>query len=352
MGSLGFPLLLLSCWMAGGVQTQQRGEGRRFEPEKPKKPAFHMVSINGKWSPNVPTKRGCYSWMAYECQKTHRTANAWQLVDGTQSRQACHARKQAFDAECKRGATQLLWVVGEVPAVPEEGGCHVWYPYGCPKQEASSGWKRVDQQGWSRPVDFTGTYRLQQASTVFHHANSSFEGCKQWKAQLDEECDAPVLAAWRTLHGVQFRDGCLDYDDEMGEEESWVALKKSAEKFPSIQGVAFRNSLNMRDMDKYSGVLWGQGVSGRITSDGAWVHVRDVGFLPLKLNNTLVMEREQVSCHDTRPGEDCYSEVMWARDTGLREHPGWYPGLTPTSSVRDFQIHLHSMGKGTCPRAC
>jgi len=343
------------------MQTQLRGE-QHVDPlgkQPQSKPATRLAQAEsllsrGRLSPGAPTERGCYSWMPYECQTARMAAFVWQLDPTSRSRQACHGRKQSFDQQCKHGATQLLWIVGEVPERPEAVGCHVWYPYGCPNQEKSDGWKLVDKatNNWTRPVEFIKTQRVEEAYNLFHHANSSLEGCKQWKEHIDQQCDAPVLAFWRTLHGAEYMEGFLEYDDETGEEETWVATAASAKRFKTIQGVAFRNSLNMHDMDKYSGVLWGQQVSGRVTSDGAWVHVRDVGFLPIHLNKTLVLERDEVLCHDARPGEDCYSEVLWARDTGLKDHPGWYPGLTPTSSVRDFQSHLHQMGKGSCPRPC
>merc|ERR1711879_813688 len=69
------------------------------------------------------------------------------------------------------------------------------------------------------------------------------------------------------------------------------------------------------------------------------------------------------TCFDILPASpgQCYYNVLWAKSTGLTQHPEWYsqfPGLTVNSSVNDFQYVLHTKlktGNGTgwqCPMPC
>jgi hypothetical protein len=50
----------------------------------------------------------------------------------------------------------------------------------------------------------------------------------------------------------------------------------------------------------------------------------------------------------------CYSSMVYARESGIREHPEWYPaGLTEESSTHDFQEYLWKSGPNTeCLRPC
>jgi hypothetical protein len=57
-------------------------------------------------------------------------------------------------------------------------------------------------------------------------------------------------------------------------------------------------------------------------------------------------------CHTTLPGERCYVEVKWAMHEGLRLHPHWYPGLNQWSSVQEFQAILSERGNHYCPKPC
>ena len=63
--------------------------------------------------------------------------------------------------------------------------------------------------------------------------------------------------------------------------------------------------------------------------------------------------RSEDSCHDAVPGDACYKDIMWAKHTGIRQHPHWYPGLTASSSNADFQeiVHTHSPNKCSLPCA-
>lgn len=62
--------------------------------------------------------------------------------------------------------------------------------------------------------------------------------------------------------------------------------------------------------------------------------------------------RPPCPCKDLSPGEDCYVHVKWAMTTGITKNPTWYPGLTKSSSFREFQDHLASDGHHDCPAAC
>jgi hypothetical protein len=58
------------------------------------------------------------------------------------------------------------------------------------------------------------------------------------------------------------------------------------------------------------------------------------------------------ACHTAAPGEKCYVDVDWAKKTGVRQHPGWYPGLNQSSSFKEFQTYLHGEGRSDCPVPC
>merc|ERR1719203_1727501 len=47
-------------------------------------------------------------------------------------------------------------------------------------------------------------------------------------------------------------------------------------------------------------------------------------------------------CKDAEVGDRCYVYVMWAKRTGIHDHPEWYPGLTPESDIEKFQLVLNA----------
>lgn len=57
-------------------------------------------------------------------------------------------------------------------------------------------------------------------------------------------------------------------------------------------------------------------------------------------------------CHTATESDECYGHVTWARGTGIKEHPEWYPGLDASSSFEDMQEHLWKQGLGNCPQPC
>eukprot|EP00931_Biecheleriopsis_adriatica_P036319 TRINITY_DN20923_c0_g1_i1.p1 TRINITY_DN20923_c0_g1~~TRINITY_DN20923_c0_g1_i1.p1 ORF type:complete len:669 (-),score=102.20 TRINITY_DN20923_c0_g1_i1:64-2070(-) len=58
------------------------------------------------------------------------------------------------------------------------------------------------------------------------------------------------------------------------------------------------------------------------------------------------------SCATATPGSACYNELLWAKQTGIRQHPEWYPGLHPDSSWKDFQKILASKPSTHCSIPC
>lgn len=48
----------------------------------------------------------------------------------------------------------------------------------------------------------------------------------------------------------------------------------------------------------------------------------------------------------------CKQEVAWARETGIQQHPEWYPGLSAQSSPLDFQCKVFQASQSKCPRPC
>jgi len=66
-------------------------------------------------------------------------------------------------------------------------------------------------------------------------------------------------------------------------------------------------------------------------------------------------ETKETQCLTAVGGTDCYKQVTWAREQGIKEHPGWYAGLTASSSREDFQAHLHGKTHAlslVCPMPC
>lgn len=57
-------------------------------------------------------------------------------------------------------------------------------------------------------------------------------------------------------------------------------------------------------------------------------------------------------CQDATPGDQCYQGAQWAKQTGIRDHPAWYPGLTSASPLSEFQKMLHSKGLNGCKMPC
>jgi hypothetical protein len=53
----------------------------------------------------------------------------------------------------------------------------------------------------------------------------------------------------------------------------------------------------------------------------------------------------------------CVGAVLWASSIGIKQHPEWYPGLTPSSPFEAFQAVLHQKvlagdKRSHCPRPC
>lgn len=55
-------------------------------------------------------------------------------------------------------------------------------------------------------------------------------------------------------------------------------------------------------------------------------------------------------CHTSLPGETCYTNIMWAMQTGLSSHPDWYPGMTSSASFTDWQSYMYKwqINNGVC----
>lgn len=57
-------------------------------------------------------------------------------------------------------------------------------------------------------------------------------------------------------------------------------------------------------------------------------------------------------CHTALPGDSCYKDVMWAKNHGIREHPNWYHGLSSSSTIEEFQADIHAKRPDKCPMPC
>merc|ERR1719356_1401543 len=85
----------------------------------------------------------------------------------------------------------------------------------------------------------------------------------------------------------------------------------------------------------------------------AHLHSINHGNCPQPCNATSVpVPPATPACHTAVEGEACYGAVRWAVDTGIFQHPEWYPDLTPDSPMEDFQARLHSINHSNCPEPC
>jgi len=59
------------------------------------------------------------------------------------------------------------------------------------------------------------------------------------------------------------------------------------------------------------------------------------------------------ACHTAVEGDTCYSHVLWTMETGVHNHPDWYPNLNTKSSFEEIQQHLHdTKPEQGCRRPC
>lgn len=93
---------------------------------------------------------------------------------------------------------------------------------------------------------------------------------------------------------------------------------------------------------------WYQGLSVGSTFEDFQAHLHNTGSADGSC------PKPCPGCADAAQGDECYGHVIWAMEAGIVDHPAWYPGLTPSSSFRDFQALLHETGAsgGACPRPC
>lgn len=58
-------------------------------------------------------------------------------------------------------------------------------------------------------------------------------------------------------------------------------------------------------------------------------------------------------CRDAKRGSECYRRVQYHATQGIHDHPEWYHGLTPNSSLREFQEYEYDTnGPDGCPAPC
>jgi len=49
---------------------------------------------------------------------------------------------------------------------------------------------------------------------------------------------------------------------------------------------------------------------------------------------------------------ECYKSASWAMNTGIKQNPDWYPGLTQESHFEDFQKFMYDRNQASCPQPC
>lgn len=62
--------------------------------------------------------------------------------------------------------------------------------------------------------------------------------------------------------------------------------------------------------------------------------------------------RGLTGCYTVTQNDECHNHVEWAMREGIYSNPGWYHGLSPSSSFEEFQMSLHLSPHVDCPRPC
>uniref|UniRef100_A0A6V0BIN5 Uncharacterized protein n=1 Tax=Zooxanthella nutricula TaxID=1333877 RepID=A0A6V0BIN5_9DINO len=57
-------------------------------------------------------------------------------------------------------------------------------------------------------------------------------------------------------------------------------------------------------------------------------------------------------CSTPKKGDQCYENIVWARETGVQANPQWYLPLNSRSTFAQFQVLLHDEGHGGCDLPC
>mmetsp|Transcript_99878 Transcript_99878/g.279726 ORF Transcript_99878/g.279726 Transcript_99878/m.279726 type:complete len:834 (-) Transcript_99878:66-2567(-) len=57
-------------------------------------------------------------------------------------------------------------------------------------------------------------------------------------------------------------------------------------------------------------------------------------------------------CSTAEVGEECYKNVRWVMEQGIRLHPDWYVGLSAKSTPYEVQAFLQYYGRGMCALPC
>jgi len=82
---------------------------------------------------------------------------------------------------------------------------------------------------------------------------------------------------------------------------------------------------------------------------------------PCDPNSNKPNSSAMIECHTARPGESCFSAILFAKNKFIVQHASWYrgSGLTKNSSNDDFQAYLHNQGhvddeagEKQCPKPC
>eukprot|EP00930_Biecheleria_cincta_P004767 TRINITY_DN10569_c1_g1_i1.p1 TRINITY_DN10569_c1_g1~~TRINITY_DN10569_c1_g1_i1.p1 ORF type:complete len:685 (-),score=110.48 TRINITY_DN10569_c1_g1_i1:338-2335(-) len=82
------------------------------------------------------------------------------------------------------------------------------------------------------------------------------------------------------------------------------------------------------------------------TTIGKWL------VKPLSGSHSAKGALEPDACQTALPGSKCHKIVSWAMESGIHQHPEWFPGLNATSSFEDFQHKYYDEKEQGCERPC
>jgi len=65
-----------------------------------------------------------------------------------------------------------------------------------------------------------------------------------------------------------------------------------------------------------------------------------------------INDEDDIPCEEPEANSQCFKDASWAKSDGIYGHPEWYPGLSPSSELVDFQKLFWTQGTSQCPKPC
>jgi len=168
-------------------------------------------------------------------------------------------------------------------------------------------------------------------------------GCELMHTSMDNDVDDANVAEQLTS---LIPDGCWPCDEEAMEHCARVALPMDTTPLDCDACIAIFDDMNGCQF------LWGENPTAHIPEGcrgmGQACAEKVVAHCAAAVEEAGAAEE----CRTAHKGDGCWGHVVWAMTTGIAIQPGWYPGLTHQSAFEDFQMLLHLRKQHGCPAPC